>query len=274
MPGSGWSTSTSSSSRCSTCVEAVALGAESVTGRWARSTASRAQAGRGALRAVQPQRRPRREDRGPPRRRPPAGRDPQGALPQERHPRPRRALRRAHPGRDGGAVRHHPRAGGERHDGHLHHPQAQRGARGRGPDHRAAAGPRGRDGRPEGRRPASSSPTSWSAATSSCACPRRRRHPGEIVLSLRDLHVRDDRGHIAVKGVSSTSGRARSSPSPGVQGNGQTELVEAIVGPPHGRLGRHQPRRAGHQAGIAAPGPIAGVAHIPEDRGRDGLIAT
>ena len=38
-------------------------------------------------------------------RRPPARRDPQGALPQERHPRPRRAHRRAHPARDRGAVR-------------------------------------------------------------------------------------------------------------------------------------------------------------------------
>ena len=45
----------------------------------------------GALRPVQARRRPGREDREPAGRRPPAGRDPQGALPPERHPRPRRA---------------------------------------------------------------------------------------------------------------------------------------------------------------------------------------
>ena len=48
---------------------------------------------RRAVRAVRPQRQPGREDRGPPRRRAPAGGDPQGALPQERHPRPGRAVR-------------------------------------------------------------------------------------------------------------------------------------------------------------------------------------
>ena len=87
-------------------VEAVALGAETVTGsaRHVRPQ-GRAPARRRALGAIQAQRRSRREDRGPPRRRAPAGRDPQGALPAERHPRPRRADRGAHAVRDRGAVR-------------------------------------------------------------------------------------------------------------------------------------------------------------------------
>ncbi len=47
-------------------------------------------------------------DRGPAGRRSPAGRDPQGAVPTERHPRPRRTQRGAHAVRDGGALRDHP----------------------------------------------------------------------------------------------------------------------------------------------------------------------
>ena len=141
-------------------VEAVALGAESVSGpvgTFDRKTARAS--GRRAEPAVQPQRQPGREDRGPARRRAPAGGDPQGALPQERHPRPGRAVRRPDPARDGGAVRDHPRPGRRRHHRHLHHPQAQRGARGRGPDHGAPPRTRRRHGRARRTRPARSSRT-------------------------------------------------------------------------------------------------------------------
>ena len=116
-------------------VEAVALGAEPVSGPLGTVRARRRpQADRRAVRAVQAQRQPGREDREPPRRCPAARRDPEGALPEERHPRPRRAERRPDAIRDRGAVRDHPVADRHRHDGHLHHPQAQRGPRGRRPD--------------------------------------------------------------------------------------------------------------------------------------------
>ena len=61
--------------------------------------------------------------------------------------------------------------------------------------------------------------------------PKGPAKPGEVVLSLQR------RSRCATTGwrwrstaSTSTSGPARSSSSPGVQGNGQTELVEAIVG--------------------------------------------
>ena len=212
-------------------VEAVALGAESVTrplGTFDRKTARKRIVELSD--AVQPQRQPGRDDRGPPRRRPPAGRDPQGALPQERHPRPRRAVGGADAVRDGGAVRHHPRARRGRHDGHLHHPQAQRGARGRRPDHRPAPRPRRRHRRPQGRDPRASSRTSWSAATSSSGRRKGPAHPATSCSSSQDVHVRDDREHMTVKGVNLEIRAGEIVALAGVQGNGQTELVEAIVG--------------------------------------------
>ena len=54
--------------------------------------------------------------------------------------------------------------------------------------------------------------------------------PGDVVLSLKDIVVRDDRDHIAVKGVSLDVRAGEIVAVAGVQGNGQTELVEAIVG--------------------------------------------
>ena len=96
--------------------------------------------------------------------------------------------------------------------------------------------------------------------------------PGEPVLEIGDLVVRDDRGRIAVDGVSLHVRAGEVVCVAGVQGNGQTELIEAIaalrpvVGGVIRLLGRDitgdDPRRVLH----------AGVGHVPEDRQRDGLI--
>ena len=97
--------------------------------------------------------------------------------------------------------------------------------------------------------------------------------PGEIVLSIEDLHVRDDRQHMAVRGVSLEVRAGEIVVLAGVQGNGQTELVEAIVGLRAADSGHI---RIGDQDVTAASprrGSDLGVAHVPEDRMRDGLIA-
>ena len=96
--------------------------------------------------------------------------------------------------------------------------------------------------------------------------------PKDIVLSIKDLHVRDDRGHMAVKNVNLEVRAGEIVALAGVQGNGQTELVEAIVGlrvVDSGEL-----LIEGKSITRASPRQVSdmGVAHVPEDRMRDGLI--
>ncbi len=95
---------------------------------------------------------------------------------------------------------------------------------------------------------------------------------GEMILSVKDLIVLDERNQVAVDGVSFEVHSGEILGIAGVQGNGQTELVEAITG-----------LRSAHQGQItlldqdiskATPRTITemGSAHVPEDRQRDGLV--
>jgi simple sugar transport system ATP-binding protein len=86
-------------------------------------------------------------------------------------------------------------------------------------------------------------------------------NPGDVVLSVHDLRVRD----LEVRAGEIVA-------IAGVQGNGQTELVEAIVG--LRTIDSGEITIGGHHTENASPREISdlGVAHIPEDRGRDGLI--
>lgn len=96
--------------------------------------------------------------------------------------------------------------------------------------------------------------------------------PGDAILEITNLVVRDDRGHAAVDGLSLTVRAGEIVAVAGVQGNGQSELAEAITGlhaPDSGEI-----RIAGRTLG-SDPREVyeAGVAHIPEDRMEDGLVA-
>ena len=84
--------------------------------------------------------------------------------------------------------------------------------------------------------------------------------------------MRDDRDHMAVKGVSLEVRAGEIVALAGVQGNGQTELVEAIVGLRPVDSGEIV--IDGHTTTSASPRHVSdlGVAHVPEDRMRDGLI--
>ncbi len=55
-------------------------------------------------------------------------------------------------------------------------------------------------------------------------------HPREAVLSVEDLHVAAGRGHEVVRGISFDVRAGEILGIAGVQGNGQTELVEALTG--------------------------------------------
>jgi ABC-type uncharacterized transport system ATPase subunit len=103
--------------------------------------------------------------------------------------------------------------------------------------------------------------------------PKGPSKPGEVVLDIKDLRVRDDRLEMAVKGIDLQVRAGEIVAVAGVQGNGQTELVEAITGlrtSDSGEIsigGKHVERSSPREVSDL------GVAHIPEDRGRDGLIA-
>jgi ABC-type uncharacterized transport systems, ATPase components len=102
--------------------------------------------------------------------------------------------------------------------------------------------------------------------------PKGPAKPGEVVLSLQNIQVRDDRLEIAVNELNLEVRAGEIVAIAGVQGNGQTELVEAIVG--LRTIDSGKMLIDGHHIERAHPRQISdlGVAHIPEDRGRDGLI--
>jgi ABC-type uncharacterized transport system ATPase subunit len=98
--------------------------------------------------------------------------------------------------------------------------------------------------------------------------------PGAPVLEVRDLVVSDDRAHRVVDGVSLEVRAGEILAVAGVQGNGQSELVDAICGlrrPDAGSV-----YLDGAEVTGDSPQQMfrAGIAHVPEDRQRDGLISS
>jgi general nucleoside transport system ATP-binding protein len=59
---------------------------------------------------------------------------------------------------------------------------------------------------------------------------KSKAHPKDVVLSVKNLIVNDDRGKEAVKGISFEVRAGEIFGIAGVEGNGQTELIEAITG--------------------------------------------
>jgi ABC-type uncharacterized transport system ATPase subunit len=96
--------------------------------------------------------------------------------------------------------------------------------------------------------------------------------PGPSILEVSDLTVMDESGRLAVERVSFEVRAGEILAVAGVQGNGQTELAEAITG--HAIIVGGSIRILGMELTGASPKRIlrAGVANIPEDRIRDGLV--
>jgi ABC-type uncharacterized transport system ATPase subunit len=95
---------------------------------------------------------------------------------------------------------------------------------------------------------------------------------GDTVLEISHLRVADDRGTFRVDGLSLAVRAGEVVGVAGVEGNGQTELIEALTGlrrPISGTVrvnDRDLTGRPPHQV------IQAGVAHVPEDRQKYGLI--
>ena len=96
--------------------------------------------------------------------------------------------------------------------------------------------------------------------------------PAGPVLTVENLVVEDDRGNIAVKQVSFEVRAGEIVGVAGVQGNGQTELVEALTG--LRRVAGGTIKIEGQDVSKSTPRQVTelGVAHVPEDRQRDGLV--
>ena len=97
--------------------------------------------------------------------------------------------------------------------------------------------------------------------------------PADTVLTITDLHVKDDRDLGAVNGFTLSVRAGEIVGVAGVEGNGQRELVEALAGMRKVVSGqmtlgdldltKANPHQTHH----------AGVGHIPEDREKHGLVA-
>jgi ABC-type uncharacterized transport system ATPase subunit len=97
--------------------------------------------------------------------------------------------------------------------------------------------------------------------------------PGAQLLDVKGLRVNSGRGDVAVSDVSFSVREGEVVGIAGVQGNGQTELVEAITGlrmPAGGTIafrGRDITKASSRER------HRLGMAHIPEDRRRSGIIS-
>jgi simple sugar transport system ATP-binding protein len=96
--------------------------------------------------------------------------------------------------------------------------------------------------------------------------------PGDVVLEVSGLTADDKRHQPALRGVDFQVRAGEVLGVAGVQGNGQTELVEVLTGlrPPTGG----SVHILGKDVTGASPRTVTelGVAHIPEDRQQDGLV--
>jgi simple sugar transport system ATP-binding protein len=99
--------------------------------------------------------------------------------------------------------------------------------------------------------------------------------PGKVVLNVQDLSVLDDREQRAVDHVSFEVRAGEILAIAGVQGNGQTELAEAILG----LRGLHSSAGDISISGSSVRGKSVrailekGVGYVPEDRQKNGLIS-
>ena len=96
--------------------------------------------------------------------------------------------------------------------------------------------------------------------------------PGEPLLQVENLHALDELGLGAVNGVSFDVRRGEIVGLAGVDGNGQSELVEALSGLRKVEAGTV--RLAGRDVTGASAHDVLhrGLGHIPEDRQRRGLV--
>ena len=99
--------------------------------------------------------------------------------------------------------------------------------------------------------------------------------PKETVLDVQDLRVTDSKGVARLKGISLTLRAGEILGIAGVSGNGQSELLEVLGGMQNGTGTVRVNGEEIDLTGRASDGQsrrARGIAHVPEDRQREGLI--
>jgi general nucleoside transport system ATP-binding protein len=96
--------------------------------------------------------------------------------------------------------------------------------------------------------------------------------PGDVLLDVKDLTVLDERGLEAVRGASFQVRAGEIVGIAGVDGNGQTELIDALTGLRRPSDGQILSRGKDMTSASARECLDLGVGHIPEDRQLRGLV--
>ena len=101
---------------------------------------------------------------------------------------------------------------------------------------------------------------------------KKASDPKEVVLSIKDLVVNENRGVPAVKELSLDVRAGEIVGIAGIDGNGQSELIQAITGLRKVKSGSITIK--GQEVVGLSPRKITEmqVSHVPEDRHRDGLV--
>ena len=101
---------------------------------------------------------------------------------------------------------------------------------------------------------------------------RTQAEPGEVVLTVKDLNALDNKDLPALRDISFSVREGEILGIAGVEGNGQTELVEVLTGLRKAQSG--QVELNGQVITNYSPRLIRekGTGHIPEDRHRRGLV--
>jgi ABC-type uncharacterized transport system ATPase subunit len=101
---------------------------------------------------------------------------------------------------------------------------------------------------------------------------KKEAKPGKVVLEINGLAVKDARGVEAVKDLDLTVRAGEIVGIAGVDGNGQTELIEAITGLQKAERGTIKIN--GKEVQNLPPRKIteSGLGHIPQDRHKHGLV--
>ena len=101
---------------------------------------------------------------------------------------------------------------------------------------------------------------------------RTQAEPGEVVLTVKDLNALDNKDLPALRDISFRVREGEIFGIAGVEGNGQTELVEVLTGLRKAQSG--QVKLNGQVITNCSPRLVreSGTGHIPEDRQRRGLV--